>query len=87
MLLLLFQILNAVIYDLDLFLDHRHSPCEIVVLCDPLFKLLQAVRRQLAAHEDTAKRAADIRSQFVPALDELSVKTFVTLSGFYDRQP
>ena len=36
---------------------------------------------------DLEALAADIRSQFVPALDELSVKTFVTLSGFYDRQP
>ena len=41
------------IYDLDLFLYHRHSACEIIVLRHPGFQLLEPVRGHFGADQDS----------------------------------
>lgn len=57
------QILNSVIDDLDLLLDHGHSHREIIVLRDAAFELFDPVRRQLRAYKDPAQRTAERSDQ------------------------
>jgi hypothetical protein len=58
----LLQVLNTVIDNLYLLLDNWHSVGKVVVLRYPVFKLLQAVIRHFATHQNAAY-GTDYRTQ------------------------